>query len=177
LIDSETWDIARKKALVGMQASVILANLYTSQVQQQLQVAEEKRKKPKKRLMGDGKAKLFSGDEFYNLCVEDEEKRQQEEAEAKQRKAHRENHAVALVAWREECEAVRERNRDKRQCFDEATRRWEEERGMAKSDKRRFDQPQPKWKQDFAPEALPARPKKRVEDDSVSEGEDNESDG
>ena len=78
--------MARKEVMMGMQARVVLANIYTSQVQGQLQAAEEKKKKKEKtRLMGDGKAKFFSGDEFYNLCVEDSQRRE-DEVVAEQRK-------------------------------------------------------------------------------------------
>jgi hypothetical protein len=73
LVEARARDEARKECMVGMQASVILSNLYVSRVQGQLQANEEKKgKKGKKRLLGDGKAKFFSGDEFYALCVEDE---------------------------------------------------------------------------------------------------------
>ena len=72
--------------MVGMQAGVVLVNIYASEVQGQLQAAEGKKQKGKKRLVGDRKAKFFSGDDFYALCVEDEKRQQEEEATAKQRK-------------------------------------------------------------------------------------------
>jgi hypothetical protein len=85
LIEAETRDAMRKEQMVGMQAGIVLANLYASRVQGQLQAAEERKQKKGKRLMGDGKAKLFSGEEFYALCVEEEQRRAQEEAAAEQR--------------------------------------------------------------------------------------------
>jgi hypothetical protein len=86
LREADARDAAMKERLVGMQAGVVLANIYASQVQGQLQAAEERKgKKGKKRLIGDGKAKFFSGEEFYALCVEDERKREEEDAAAAQR--------------------------------------------------------------------------------------------
>ena len=157
--------------MAGLQAGVVLSNVYTSEVQQQLQAAEEKsKKKGKRRLMGDGKAKLFSGDEFFALCVEDERQRKEDEAEAEQRKTLREAFAATLAAWKRNCDAIRERNKERKQRFEEAVIAWEEEKQVAKCEKRRPGWPQPKWKRDFNPEVLPERPKRS------SEGEEEGSD-
>ncbi|KAH9991942.1 hypothetical protein BJV74DRAFT_771875, partial [Russula compacta] len=100
-----------KQYLVGAQAGVVLANIYTSQVRQQLQAAEERKKKPKKKhLIGDGKAKLFSGDEFYKTCIEDDRRHQDDKEAAKKRRTHRERHAAALAEWKKHCSEIRERN-------------------------------------------------------------------
>lgn len=58
----------------AMKVGVVLAEMYMDRAQQQLQVAEKRTKNGKTRLMGDGKAKLFTGDEYYNMCVADEER-------------------------------------------------------------------------------------------------------
>jgi hypothetical protein len=177
LVESEARDTVRKEYLVGMQASVVLANLYTSRVQGQLQAAEEKKKKQgKRRLMGDGKAKFFSGDEFYALCVEDERKRKEEEIAAEQRKNQRQSHAAGLAEWKKSCAAVKERNREKKDRFEEAVKEWESERAVAKAEKRRPGWQKPKWKQDFQPETLPERPKKTVEDEEDNEESELEGD-
>jgi hypothetical protein len=64
-------DETRKEIMIEMQAGLVLANIYTPQVKGQLHALEQKvNKKGKKWLMGDSKAKFFSGDDFYALCVE-----------------------------------------------------------------------------------------------------------
>jgi hypothetical protein len=163
-----------KEQLMGMQAGVVLANIYTSRVQGQLQAAEERKlNKGKKRLMGDGKAKLFSGNEFYTLCVEDERKKAEEEAAAGQRRVQRESHAAALAAWKTACDAIKDRNRQKKQDFEKALAEWEAERAVAKAERRRPSWVQPRWRRDFQPERLPERPKRQDnEEEEESNGED-----
>src|SRR6267154_5702377 len=66
LIESETRDAIRKELMIGMQAGVVLVNIYSGRVQGQLQAKEEKKKNKGKKnlkLMGDGKAKFFLGDD------------------------------------------------------------------------------------------------------------------
>jgi hypothetical protein len=175
LLESEARDSRRKEEMIKMQAGIVLANIYSSQVQGQLQAAEEKKKnKGKKRLVGDGKAKFFSGDDFYALCVEDERKRAEEEALAEQKKNQRENHSAALVAWKKECEAVKERNKQRKEAFDIAVKGWEAERDSAKKEGRRPGWLQPRWKKDFEPEKLPERPKKQMEDEGGEDDDDDE---
>ena len=178
LIESEARDATRKERMVGMQAGVVLANIYSSRVQSQLQAREEKSKnKGKKRLMGDGKAKLFSGDDFYTMCVEDERQRAEAEVEVAERKSQQENHGVALTAWKKECHDIRDRNREKKTEYDAAVIKWEAEKGAAKLEKRRPGWPKPKWKQDYEPEVMPERPKKNVdEDDSECDNGDGDDD-
>ncbi|KAJ3805110.1 hypothetical protein F5876DRAFT_52391 [Lentinula aff. lateritia] len=70
LLESEARNSTQKDTLMEAQAGLVLSNLYSVQVNRQLRAKEEKKStKGKKRLMGDGKAKLFTGDEFYQLCV------------------------------------------------------------------------------------------------------------
>jgi hypothetical protein len=174
LIESEARDAARKECMVGMQAGVVLANIYSSRVQGQLQAREEKTKNKGKRLMGDGKAKFFSGDQFYAMCVEDERQRAEGEAEAAERRSRRESHVAALAAWKKDCDGIRDRNREKKMKYDAAVIKWEAEKAAAKLERRRPGWPKPKWKQDYEPEVMPERPKKNVEDD---DDESNDGDG
>jgi hypothetical protein len=51
--------------------------------------------------MGDGTAKYFSGDDFYQLCVEDEQKKLGEVAEKEKRKADKETHVASVATWQE----------------------------------------------------------------------------
>jgi hypothetical protein len=174
LIESEARDTTRKECMVGMQAGVVLANIYSSRVQSQLQAREEKKNnKGKKRLMGDGKAKFFSGDDFYAMCVEDERQRAEGEAEAAERKSRRESHVVALAAWKKDCDGIRDRNREKKMKYDAAMVDWEAEKVAAKLEQRRPGWQKPKWKQDYEPEVMPERPKKSVEDNDDEPESDN----
>jgi hypothetical protein len=143
-------------------------------VQGQLQAREEKKKdKGKKRLMGDRKAKFFSGDEFYAMCMEDEWQQAEGEAEAAERKSQRENHVTALAAWKKECDGIRDRNREKKMEYQAAVIEWEAEKATAKLERRRAGWPKPKWKQDYMPEVMPERPKKNAEDDEDEDESDN----
>ncbi|KAJ3724097.1 hypothetical protein C8R42DRAFT_543765, partial [Lentinula raphanica] len=126
LIESEARDAARKEAMMGMQAGVILSNIYAVQVNKQLQAKEDKEKsKGKKKLMGDGKAKLFTGDEFYKLCEEHEQHQQKTAEDAVERREAREVHAERLAEWKRENEAIKERNKKKKERYDEAVALWE----------------------------------------------------
>jgi hypothetical protein len=168
LIESETRNAMRKECMVGMQAGVVLANIYSNRLQGQLQAREEKKRnkgKARKRLMGDGKAKFFSGDDFYAMCVEDERQRTEAEAEAAERKSQRESHVAILAAWKKNCDGIRDRNREKKMEYDAAVIKWEAEKAAAKLERRRPGWPRPKWKQDYEPEVMPERPKKNIEDD------------
>ncbi|EIM82183.1 uncharacterized protein STEHIDRAFT_35853, partial [Stereum hirsutum FP-91666 SS1] len=64
-----------KKQLHGQQAASILQQIYCERVRRQLATKEEKAagQGGKRTLMGDGKAKLLSGDEFVALVIEHDE--------------------------------------------------------------------------------------------------------
>jgi hypothetical protein len=169
LAESEARDSARKYTMTGMQAGIVLSNVYTRTVQQQLQAVEEKNKKGKKwQLMGDGKAKFFSGDDFYAQCEEQERRLQEEEETAEKKRKQRETHALVLAAWEQERTLVRERNKVRKEKFDAAVAAWEVEKVLAKQEKRRPGWQKPKYRKDFLPENMPERPKRA---DGVEGGE------
>jgi hypothetical protein len=86
--------------MVQMQAGAVLAGMYMSRAQAQLQAQETRKSRKKgKRKMGDGKAKYFTGDKFFQLAVDDTRERDEEEAGKEQRKTQHEAHAVELAAW------------------------------------------------------------------------------
>ena len=122
--------------MLVMQAGVVLAGMYVDRAQEQLQAVEEKKKKNgKKRLMGNRKAKLFTGDEFYNLCVADEQEREKDAAVKEQRRIQRETHTATLVEWKRANDAIRERNDAKRVVFNEALKAWEDDKDAVKREK------------------------------------------
>ncbi|KAJ7348236.1 hypothetical protein DFH08DRAFT_865607, partial [Mycena albidolilacea] len=152
LRESEDRDDGRKRAMVGMQAGVVLAGMYASRETQN----------------GDGKAKYFTGDEFFQLAVDDERQRKEEEAGKEQRKVQREARAVELAAWQKKNDLIRERNEAKKIVFAVDLGAWEAEKTAAKEKKRKRLWEKPKWK-DYSPEVLLARPKKLADEDEDSE--------
>ncbi|THU84613.1 hypothetical protein K435DRAFT_687176 [Dendrothele bispora CBS 962.96] len=159
LLESRARDETRKEAMVMMQAGVVLSNMYTSQVQKQLQAHEQKKSKGKTRLLGDGKAQLLSGDSFFNLVVEDEEKRKEEAAQKEKKKESRMAYAEELQRWEAENEGIKARNAEKKKRFDEAETAWQVEKALAKTEKRRPKWNRPQWRKDYQPEKLRPRPK------------------
>jgi hypothetical protein len=178
LRESEARNIVRKERLIGMQAGVVLAQMYVDRAQGQLQALEgRKEKQGKKRLLGDGSAKWFSGDAFYDQCVADEQAREGDAEAKEKRRVEREDHATQLAAWKKENMAIRERNDTKKVIFGDAVKAWLTERAISKQEKRRPGWAKPKWK-DYDPERLLPRPKRLVvEEDEEGEDDDEEDEG
>ncbi|KAJ7495066.1 hypothetical protein FB451DRAFT_1121654 [Mycena latifolia] len=168
----ERRDVARKAAMIDMQASAVLAGMYVNRAHGQLQEQEvRKTRKKGKRKMGDGKAKYFTSDEFMQLCEDEEREKEQQATEKEGRRVQREAHAGELASWKTNNDQIRARNEAKKEQFklDEAA--WEAEKVLAKADKRRPAWVKPKWK-DYNPEKQLPRPKKPADDE-----EDDEEDG
>ncbi|KAJ3746480.1 hypothetical protein DFH05DRAFT_953283 [Lentinula detonsa] len=184
LMESEGRDAARKEDLILVQAGAVISNLYAMRANKQMQGSEEKAKnrgKGKKRLMGDGKAKLFTGDEFYGLCLDDEQKRQQELDDAHERRDMQQAHAGKLAEWKKQNDRIKERNEGKKVEYNKAVAAWEAERDQAKAEKRRTQWTKPKWREEYQPENLLPRPKKTtadadVDNDNEEESEDDDND-
>ncbi|KAJ7205221.1 hypothetical protein GGX14DRAFT_368115 [Mycena pura] len=169
LDESEARDNSHKRAMVEMQASTMLADMYSKRAQSQLQGAEErKRRKTGNRKMGDGKAKYFSGDDFYKLCVEDEQRKEEEVAAKERRQADKEVHAGRIAAWQEANEAIRTRNAARREEYATDIATWEVEKTAAKAEKRRPGWLRPKLA-DYELEVLLPRPKKAVDENEDEE--------
>ena len=164
--------------MLAMQVGVVLAGMYMDWAQEQLQAVEQKKKKNgKKRLMGDGKAKLFTDDEFYNLCIEDEQEREKDTADKEQQHIQRETHIAALMEWKKKNDAIRNRNEEKKATFNEALKAWEDDRDAAKREKRRPRWTKPRWK-GYSPEVLiqcPKRVEAEDDDDESSSCDDDDS--
>jgi hypothetical protein len=98
--------------MVEMQASAVLAGMYSDRSQKQLQAAEERKKQKRgTRKMGHGKAKYFTGDDFYQLCLDDEKAKETEAGEKEERRVRREAHAGELAAWKKGNEDIRAKSR------------------------------------------------------------------
>ncbi|KAJ6600637.1 hypothetical protein B0H10DRAFT_2230902 [Mycena sp. CBHHK59/15] len=120
--------------------------------------------------MGDGKAKYFTGDEFFQLALDDECRQKEEEEGKGQRKAARDAHGLRLAAWKKGNKRIRERNEVKKVTFAADLAAWEVEKQEAKQEKRKADWEKPKWK-DYSPEVLLVRPTKADKDDDEDDEE------
>ncbi|KAJ7229204.1 hypothetical protein GGX14DRAFT_346894 [Mycena pura] len=175
LEESEGRDNSRKRSMVQMQASTVLAGMYSNRAQTQLQAAEERkrRKTAGNRRMGDGKAKYFSGDDFFRLCEEDEQKKKDEAVEKEKRQEDRETHAVRVAMWQEANDGIRARNAERRATFSTDVAAWEAEKTAAKATRRRPGWIKPKLAE-YGIELLLPKPKKHVQDGEEDEEEDEE---
>ncbi|KAJ7167941.1 hypothetical protein C8R46DRAFT_1094557 [Mycena filopes] len=158
--------------MISMQAGVLLAGMYSNRAQTQLQAQETRttRKKGGRRKMGDGKAKYFTGEDFFRMAQTDAREKEEEVVNKEQRRVARESHAGVLADWQAMNNAIRERNEAKKVTFAADVVAWEAERDEAKAEKQKKQWDKPKWK-DYAPEVLLPRPKKPVDDESSSEEE------
>jgi hypothetical protein len=177
LHDAEERDVARKKAMIEMQATTILQGMYVTRVQGHLQEHEERagKKNTKNRMFGDGYAKLLDADEFYNKTLEIHEQAEKKAVEKEERARKREEHAVVIAEWKKNELARKSRNEEVRRVHQDAIKSWEVERDLAKGEKRK-----PRWvrpKQGLLEKPVP-RPKKPEGDDSDADDEDgDEEDG
>ncbi|KAJ6632593.1 hypothetical protein B0H10DRAFT_2206951 [Mycena sp. CBHHK59/15] len=125
--------------MLDMQAATVLAGMYSNRAQSQLQAIEErKQKKRGKRKMGDGKAKYFSGDDFHQLCLDDEKAKEDEAVEKEQRRVQREAHASELAEWKKNNAAIRARNEAKKAKYAADKAAWDVESVAAKLQKHRL---------------------------------------
>ncbi|KAJ6466254.1 hypothetical protein C8R45DRAFT_1021014 [Mycena sanguinolenta] len=172
LQESEGRDNCRKRSMLEMQASTVLADMYSHRAHSQLQGAEErKRRKTGNRKMGDGKAKYFSGDDFYQMCIEDDQKKEEELVAKERRATQKEAHAARIATWQQQNEEIRARNVKKREDYAADVVAWEAEKAAAKREKRRIGWVKPK-RADYEIEKLLPRPKKGADDEPDDEDED-----
>ncbi|KAJ7024115.1 hypothetical protein C8F04DRAFT_1010993, partial [Mycena alexandri] len=172
LRESEARNEKRKAVLINVQGGAVLSGMYNKRAQAQLQAQETRQARRKgKGRMGDGKAKWFTSDGFFELSKEDAREREEEAEGKEQRKTARDAHAVELAVWKRDNERIRERNEAKKVTFAADTAAWEAEKAAAKAAKRKRGWDKPKWKE-YQPKNLLPRPKKTVQEDSDDEVED-----
>ncbi|KAK0430972.1 hypothetical protein EV421DRAFT_1855739 [Armillaria borealis] len=114
LRESDECNTLRKGAMIGMQATAVLQNIYVSQSQPQLQSAEEKGTKKRGGIMGDGMPKMMTGDDFFNVVTAHKKAAEEEKKE----KAH------CALLWNKKAMAM-VRNNKKRECFHQAVLAWQ----------------------------------------------------
>lgn len=123
--------------MIGMQASVILDDVYVDKVQRHLQAKESQKVKGKWTVFGDGMPKLLDGEEFYQI-VEVNEETMQQKAKAKEEKEHqRKAHSEELKQWKVVDDQREAHNKEQDAVYHTALRTWEHERNDAKAGKRK----------------------------------------
>lgn len=141
LKDAETRDYARKEAVIDLQATAVLQGMYVKKAQIQVQTQAEKgKKKPTRRVLGDGMPRLLDDPTFVAKVVESEERLQKEADDKAERKRRKEARSVELALWKTAEKERKARNDVKRLTHQESVKAWEEERNQAKLEQRR-----PRW--------------------------------
>ncbi|OCH93740.1 hypothetical protein OBBRIDRAFT_810929 [Obba rivulosa] len=160
-----------KESLYNMAQQTNRQECTLARAHEQLQAQEDKSKKKRTKVFGDGLPKLLTGDEFFRQVQEFEQRVADEELQKAQRKASRVTHAAMLVAWKTQNKERKARNDARRAEYQATVKVWELEREQAKLEKRKTRWNKPKmWKLE---PAVP-RPKRVVEDED--EVEDSSSD-
>lgn len=165
-----------KGQLHGQRAAIILQNVYCEKVHCQLATKEEKKKKTggRKKLVGDGKPRLLTHEDFIK-CVADHALAIQEEATEKEKqKAARTEHSEVLKVWRAQEKARKARNVEADKKFWVEVELWETERDAMRAKKKK-----PRWnKPTRKPLERPIpRPKKRKDDSSSSDEASSDEEG
>ncbi|KAH9915341.1 uncharacterized protein B0H18DRAFT_850839, partial [Fomitopsis serialis] len=131
---------------------LVLQSEYCEQVRGQLASAEEKKsKKRRQRLLGDGLPRLLTDDEFFTRVQEHEAHLRAEADKKESRKRGKDAWVKALAEWKLLDKERKRRNDLKLVAWKTQVERWEEERDLAKAEKRR-----PSW-------TKPKRPTKELE--------------
>ncbi|KAF9223588.1 hypothetical protein BS17DRAFT_831417 [Gyrodon lividus] len=138
--------------------------MYCDCLSEQLAAQEDKQKKKKGQLNGDGLPRLLTGNEFHKQVVD-------HEMAAEEEKKLKEAQSGVTAAWREADEACKQCNKDQRGIYCEELCLWEVERNLAKQEKRRIGWAKPKLGKLEAP-----APRLMVES-GEGEGEDEEDNG
>ena len=134
LLETEEWDTHRKHAMVGMQANVILQDLYVKRTQEHLQEHEERKKKKKsKKLMGDSLPKLLDSNVFYTQVSEHHEDAKKKLKAKSDRQGQRGEQAAAIAEWKRTEKERKTLNEETRLAHQNAMRAWEQERNLAKA--------------------------------------------
>ncbi|KAL4063085.1 hypothetical protein J3A83DRAFT_4054474, partial [Scleroderma citrinum] len=90
-----------KSALIGSQAMFVLQSMYVDQVTKELANNEEKQKKKKGQLNGDGLPKLLTGEEFYDWVVDHHKSIAKQDVACKAWQKQRDEWNGLLSAWKE----------------------------------------------------------------------------
>ncbi|KAE9405153.1 hypothetical protein BT96DRAFT_812709 [Gymnopus androsaceus JB14] len=138
LRESDKYYNLQKETMTGLQAQSVLHEMYTGRVRGQLEYREEKASLKKSgKLNMDGRAKLLSGDEVYDVVKEHTEWKKAEAAAATKKKAGWESYKNAVDDWKAHERVRKEKNEMILQTYQKAVKKWEAERDNAKYEHRR----------------------------------------
>jgi hypothetical protein len=122
----------------------ILAELHCTKLKHQLYAKEEKRKKAKGKLTGDGLPRVLTSDSFLQLVHEHREAQEAAELDRLNREKEKEGVERLKLAWAEEQKKIDEMNRRQQEEYQKELTLWEAERDLAKEQRRRTQWPKPK---------------------------------
>ncbi|KAF9238275.1 hypothetical protein BU15DRAFT_47895 [Melanogaster broomeanus] len=135
----------------------VLQSIYCGRMAEQLAAQEEKHKKAKKgQLNGDGLPRLLTGDDFFDLVVERQKALEEEKVAKEIRQREKEELSGVIAVWKEADKERKNRNKARREAFRKELDMWEQERALAKSEKRRIGWKRPKLGKLEPPAAKPA---------------------
>lgn len=144
LRESDGYYNLQKETMTGLQAQSVLHELYTGRVRGQLEYWEEKASSKKSgKLNMDGRAKLLSGDEVYNVVKEHTKWKEAEATAATKKKAGQESYQNAVDHWKVDERLRKQKNEEILQMYQKAVKEWEVERDNAKYEHRRARWPKP----------------------------------
>lgn len=145
LREAEIREANLKGRIQGLQAAVVLQDVYVGRVKNQLAAKEKKKKKKGKggKLVGDGLPKLLTGDEFFQQVEEHLQGQADAEAKKIDQKQRKEAYKRAMEAWTIGEEGRKARIDKKREEWQAAVAEWEEQRVLAKSEGRKFGEKRP----------------------------------
>jgi len=160
LRESQSQNLWTEVHAFELQASNILNEAYATWLCAKLAAREEKRNKKKStKLVGDGLARLLSGDEFYELAQEKEKEMREGAREKERRKDGRALYKAAIEEW----EVIERERRDAKALatanLKKAVKAWEKKRDAAKAKGTHFTLIKPK-----GDPATKATPKPKLKD-------------
>ncbi|THU95546.1 hypothetical protein K435DRAFT_589243, partial [Dendrothele bispora CBS 962.96] len=123
-----------KEVALSAQAYAVLANSYVGRASTQLQEAEERRKKPKKKghLNGDGMPKLLSGDDFFEKVLEHDKMREAATKEKESRADVKKVYDERMEAYKKETAGIKEKNEKVKATHGKKLNEWKKKRDDAK---------------------------------------------
>ncbi|KAF9014410.1 hypothetical protein BDZ89DRAFT_1076641 [Hymenopellis radicata] len=144
-----------KARCTQLQSQVVLQECYVKRKE------AKKNQGKNRRLNSDGKGKLLTKDEFYQLVVDHDEEARREEEAKEARRMEKETRLADLARdmrkWEAGEEERKQRNDALQAEWKEDVKEWEIERDLAKSEKRRA-----RWKKPVKPKLEKAAPKPKA---------------
>jgi hypothetical protein len=146
----------------------VLLITYAEKARAQLAKREEKGKKTREKLMGDGRPRMLTDDDFFATVQEHAADMRQQAADKANRERGTERWKAAMAAWEHKDNVRKELNEGHSRVWKLEVLRWEAERDLAKAEKRR-----PTWTKPGNRGPLPGPdPKPKKKDYAINEPEE-----